>query len=88
MRTLAAALLLSRFLSTPAVADELFFEVPAHEGWTETGWYVQVGDWLEVEASGVIVWGGRGERSDPDGSHGGGFFRPLNDAGVGALIGI
>jgi len=87
MRSLVTVLIVSGFFATHASADELYFEVPAHYSWTETGLYVHAGDWLELKASGVIVWGGRGERSDPAGSHGGGFFRPLNDAGVGALIG-
>jgi len=87
MRRLAA---LAGFLmsgATLAAGAERTVRVPADESWTETGIYVTAGERLEFRASGTIVWGKKGETADPEGGYGGGYFRPLDDAGVGALIG-
>jgi hypothetical protein len=70
-----------------ALGAEKTVRVPANESWTDTGIYVTAGERLEFRASGTIVWGKNGETTDPEGGTGGGFFRPLSEVGVGALIG-
>lgn len=80
---------LAGLLSYASVASgaERLIRVRADREWTETGIDVRTGERLEFSASGTIVWGRNGEEAGPEGGYGGGYFRPYDDAGVGALIG-
>lgn len=85
MRTFEAVVTSFLLWTTLASSEERTIRVRADEQWTETGIYVRAGDRLEFRAEGYVSWGsGRG---GPDGGSGGGYFRPVTGAGVGALIG-
>lgn len=69
-----------------AAGEERTLQVRADQRWTSTGIYVRAGERIEFRADGRVSWGsGRG--GPEGGSGGGGYFRPLDEAPVGALIG-
>lgn len=73
----------------PSQGREKTITVPANQAWTDTGIDVQPNMTFEIIAEGTIDIGNR-NRSGPDGNRDANVRTssyPLNDAGVGALIG-
>lgn len=72
-----------------AASQTRTLRVRADRDWTRTNIVVREGEQISFRARGSIVWSTKyGESTDPDGARvEAGYFRPLSDAGVGALIG-